>query len=234
MAVIRYSKKLFYGEWAYKIRLKMPTGYNQYIKTLLRYTRDSTVEAKLSQLTKRIAESEPYGPFVEYSPIKLERMCEFIRYARKNNMEKDCRFNEYWQLITVYTNNAKYIDDIQEQFSEVIDYIETPANDEELKIMQTKLNTTIVDRLPYNKYRYMCKLDFYNSRHHTESTCEQFTKWAKPFGKRIKMSTRWNFGKRWSVFNKFWVQDQKLLHMVQLYLGNKILKTETYKLRSEL
>jgi hypothetical protein len=25
-----------------------------------------------------------------------------------------------------------------------------------------------------------------------------------------------------------------LLHMVQLYLGNKILKTETYKLRSEL
>jgi hypothetical protein len=48
------------------------------------------------------------------------------------------------------------------------------------------------------------------------------------------MSTRWNFGKRWSVFNKFWVQDQKLLHMVQLYLGNKILKTETYKLRSEL
>ena len=212
----------------------MPTGYNQYIKTLLRYTRDSTVESKLSQLTKRIAESEPYGPFVEYSPIKLEKMCEFIRYARKNNMEKDCRFNEYWQLITVYTNNSKYIDDIQEQFSEVIDYIETPANDEELKVMQTKLNTTIVDRLPYNKYRYMCKLDFYNSRHHTESTCEQFTKWAEPFGKRIKMSTRWNFGNRWSVFNKFWVQDQKLLHMVQLYLGNKILKTETYKLRSEL
>jgi len=234
MAVIRHSKKLFYGEWAYKIRLKMPTGYNQYIKTLLRYTRDSTVESKLSQLTKRIAESEPYGPFVEYSPIKLEKMCEFIRYARKNNMEKDCRFNEYWQLITVYTNNSKYIDDIQEQFSEVIDYIETPANDEELKVMQTKLNTTIVDRLPYNKYRYMCKLDFYNSRHHTESTCEQFTKWAEPFGKRIKMSTRWNFGNRWSVFNKFWVQDQKLLHMVQLYLGNKILKTETYKLRSEL
>ena len=155
MAVIRHSKKLFYGEWAYKIRLKMPTGYNQYIKTLLRYTRDSTVEAKLSQLTKRIAESEPYGPFVEYSPIKLEKMCEFIRYARKNNMEKDCRFNEYWQLITVYTNNSKYIDDIQEQFSEVIDYIETPANDEELKVMQTKLNTTIVDRLPYNKYRYI-------------------------------------------------------------------------------
>ena len=64
MAVIRYSKKLFYGEWAYKIRLKMPTGYNQYIKTLLRYTKDSTVESKLSQLTKRIVEAEPYGPFV--------------------------------------------------------------------------------------------------------------------------------------------------------------------------
>ena len=44
MAVEYNSKKLFYDEWAYKVRLKMPTGYNQYIKTLLRYTKDSTVE----------------------------------------------------------------------------------------------------------------------------------------------------------------------------------------------
>ena len=47
MVVTFNSNKLFYDEWAYKIRLKMPTGYNQYIKTLLRYTKDQTVEKKL-------------------------------------------------------------------------------------------------------------------------------------------------------------------------------------------
>jgi hypothetical protein len=36
------------------------------------------------------------------------------------------------------------------------------------------------------------------------------------------------------VFNKFWVQDLKLLHMIQLYMGKKITKVETYKLRSEI
>ena len=39
---------------------------------------------------------------------------------------------------------------------------------------------------------------------------------------------------RFDSFQKFWVQDEKLLHMVQLYLGKKILKVETYKLRQEL
>ena len=58
MAVTYNSKKLFYDEWAYKIRLKMPTGYNQYIKTLLRYTKDSTVESKLQQMSKRIMDPE--------------------------------------------------------------------------------------------------------------------------------------------------------------------------------
>ena len=51
--------------------------------------------------------------------------------------------------------------------------------------------------------------------------------------KRIKITNRWGLG-RFSAFQKFWVQDTKLLHMVQLYLGKKILKVETYKLRREL
>ena len=99
--------------------------------------------------------------------------------------------------------------------------------------MKTKHNTTIVDRLPYNKYRYLVRLDWYTSRYAEESVCEKFTQWAKPFEKRIKITNRWKMG-RFDSFQKFWVQDEKLLHMVQLYLGKKILKVETYKLRQEL
>ena len=50
MTVIVKSRKLFYKEWAYKVRLKMPTGYNQYIRKLLTYVKDSTVENKLKSL----------------------------------------------------------------------------------------------------------------------------------------------------------------------------------------
>jgi hypothetical protein len=148
-------------------------------------------------------------------------------------MIADCRFNEYWRLISIYTNNKEHVRDIEEKFDAIIDYIERPANDDELEVMKTKHNTTIVDRLPYNKYRYLVKLDWYTSRYAEDSVCEQFSKWSIPFEKRIKITNRWGMGK-FKVFQKFWVQDQKLLHMVQLYLGKKILKVETYKLRREL
>jgi len=238
MAVTYNSKKLFYDEWAYKIRLKMPTGYNQYIKTLLRYTKDSTVESKLQQMSKRIMDPE-YHYFdlnkLDASQYQVEKMCDFIRHARKTNMIADCRFNEYWRLITVYTNNKQHVETLQEKFDMLIDYIELPANNEELEIMKTKHNTTIVDRLPYNKYRYLVKLDWYTSRYsQDEGVCDAFIKWAKPFGKRIKITNRWGLGGKFTVFQKFWVSDTKLLHMIQLYLGKKILQVETYKLRSEL
>ena len=233
MAIKYNSKKLFYDEWAYKIRLKMPTGYNQYIKVLLRYTKDSTVETKLKQMTKRIAEPTYTWPVDDISQFKVEKMCDFIRHARKKQMLKDCRFNEYWRLVTVYTNNKQHVEDIKKDFDAIIDYIEGPANREELEIMKTKHNTTIVDRLPYNKYRYLVRLDWYTSRYAEESVCEKFSQWAKPFEKRIKITNRWKMG-RFDSFQKFWVQDEKLLHMVQLYLGKKILKVETYKLRQEL
>ena len=237
MVVTFNSNKLFYDEWAYKIRLKMPTGYNQYIKTLLRYTKDQTVENKLKSMTKRILEPDTFysdwHANDDTSMIKLEKMCDFIRHARKNNMIDDCRFNEYWKLITIFTNNKQHVEDVKNKFEILIDHIAGPANDEELEIMKTKHNTSIVDRLPYNKYRYLVKLDWYTSRYADESICDQFIKWSRPFEKRIKISNRWGMG-RFSAFQKFWVQDTKLLHMVQLYLGKKILKVETYKLRREL
>lgn len=233
MAIEYNSKKLFYDEWAYKIRLKMPTGYNQYIKTLLRYQKDSTVEDKLKSLAKRLADPTYHWGYEDISQFKVEKMCEFIRHARKTNMIDDCRFNEYWRLITIYTNNKQHVDGIKKYFDAIIDYIEGPANEVELEIMKTKHNTTIVDRLPYNKYRYLVRLDWYTSRYAENSVCEQFIKWSEPFGKRIKITNRWKLG-RFDSFQKFWVQDQKLLHMVQLYLGKKILKVETYKLRQEL
>ena len=237
MAVTYNSKKLFYDEWAYKVRLKMPTGYNQYIKTLLRYTKEQTVENKLQSMSKRILDPElhyhNWSHPEDDSQFKVEKMCDFIRYARKNKMITDCRFNEYWRLITIYTNNSNHVDGIKDNFDMLIDYIEGPANEQELNIMKSKHNTTIVDRLPYNKYRYLVKLDWYTSRYADEGVCEQFLKWSKPFEKRIKVTNRWSMG-RHPAFQKFWVQDTKLLHMVQLYLGKKILKVETYKLRREL
>ena len=146
----------------------MPTGYNQYIKVLLRYTKDSTVETKLKQMTKRIAEPTYTWPVDDISQFKVEKMCDFIRHARKKQMLKDCRFNEYWRLVTVYTNNKQHVEDIKKDFDAIIDYIEGPANREELEIMKTKHNTTIVDRLPYNKYRYLVRLDWYTSRYAEE------------------------------------------------------------------
>ncbi len=234
MAIIyRKSQKLFYEDYAYKVRLKMPTGYNQYIKVLLRYTKDSTVEKKIAGLQKNVMEDK-YGWFENLSNTQLTAMADFIRYARKNNMIKDCRFNEYWRLITFYSNNAKYLEDMEKHFECIVDYIEKPANQKEMDLMFDKHNTKFVDRLPYNKFRYACYIDYYSSRYADDNICQKFLKWSEPFGKRIKTANRYSLGRKFEVFSKFWVQDLKLLHMVQLYLGKKIIKTETYRLRSEM
>ena len=177
---------------------------------------------------------DKYGWYENLSQKQLTAMGEFIRYARKNNMLADCRFNEYWRLITFYTNNAKYLEDMEKSFSCIVEYIEKPANKKEMDMMFDKHNTKFVDRLPYNKYRYCCFVDYYSSRYDDDNICAKFVKWAEPYGKRIKTSNRWGFGNRHVVFNKFWVQDLKLLHMIQLYMGKKITKVETYKLRSEI
>ena len=231
--VIKKSQKLFYEDYAYKVRLKMPTGYNQYFKVLLRYQRDSTVEKKIASLEKNIVDHK-HGWYENLSHKQLTAMAEFIRYARKNNMLKDCRFNEYWRIITFYTNNAKYLEDMEKDFNCIVEYIEKPANKKEMDMMFDKHNTKFVDRLPYNKFRYACYVDYYSSRYDDDNICAKFVAWAKPFDKRIKTANRWGFGRRHKVFSKFWVQDLKLLHMVQLYMGKKITKVETYKLRSEM
>ncbi len=233
MAVIKHSQKLFYEDYAYKVRLKMPTGYNQYIKTLLRYTKDKTVETKIEKLQKSILDDK-YGWYNNVSQFQLDAMANFIRYARKNKMLQDCRFNEYWRLITFYTNNSQYLDDMEKYFDCIVEYIEKPASKQEMDLMFEKHNTKFVDRLPYNKFRYACFVDYYSSRYSDTSVCESFIKWAQPFGKRIKTANRYNLGGKFIVFKKFWVQDLKLLHMVQLYMGKKIVKVETYKLRSEM
>lgn len=233
MAVIRKSQKLFYEDYAYKVRLKMPTGYNQYIKVLLRYAKDETVEKKIESLERRIMDDK-YGWFENLSQKQLSAMGDFVRYARKNNMLADCRFNEYWRIITFYTNNAKYLEDMERDFDCIVEYIEKPASKKEMDMMFDKHNTKFVDRLPYNKFRYSCYLDYYSLSYDDDNTRAKFLAWTKPFGKRIKIASRWSFGSTEGFFNKFWVQDIKLLHMVQLYLGKKITKVETYKLRSEI
>lgn len=233
MTVIIHSRKLFYKEWAYKVRLKMPTGYNQYIRKLLTYVKDSTVENKMKSLMKSIRyEGRQHGPYAfEFTDAQLNAMYDFIFYCRKENLRKNARINEYWRIITVYCNDKRYVEDICDKFEAIVESAEMPASDEELQIMQEKKNTTIVDRLPYNKYRYACSLDYWSSR---DNICPSFVKWSKPYGKRIKISSRWGYGGGNYAFSKFWVEDEKLLNMIKLFLGTHITKVETYKLRAEL
>lgn len=235
MTAIYHSKKLFYKEWTHKVRLIMPTGYNQYMRKLLGYKRDKTVRNKLNSLIKSIKEqgTNPKGYILDGSEEQLDAMYNFIFYARKNKLRDHSRINEYWRIITVYTNNEKFVKEIADKFDVIVEYIEMPASKEEMEIMQEKKNTTIVNRLPYNKYRYSCKIDYWSNRN-DPNICSAFIPWAETYGKRIKISSKFGFGHGITAFRKFWVEDKKLLNMVQLYLGRHITKVESYKLRSEI
>jgi|TARA_B100001964_G_C14225776_1_gene597561 hypothetical protein len=229
---IRYSKKLFYTNWAYKIRLRMPTGYNQYIKVLLSYARESTVQKKVKSLMKDIRNPNSSGHqwlWEHGTGDQLQEMYDWIFWARANKLLQVGRINEYWRIITYYTNDYNLIKDMADKFPNIVEYIEQPANNDELDILKNKRNTTIVNRLPYNKYRYSCDVGYYND----DGVCERFLRWSEPFGKRIKISARWgNYGDR--NFRKFWVQDKKLLHMVQLFMGKNIRHVESFVLRRDL
>jgi hypothetical protein len=227
---IKHSKKLFYNNWAYKIRLRMPTGYNQYIKVLLNYARESTVEKKVKNLMKNINEQMDKQPWLLDGPEEqLQEMYDWVFWARKHKLIKVGRINEYWRIITYYTNDYDIIKGMVKGFPNIIEYIEQPANNDELDILKTKKNTTIVNRLPYNKYHYSCDVGYYND----DGVCERFIRWSEPYGKRIKISARWgSFGDR--NFRKFWVQDKKLLHMVQLFMGKNIRHVESFVLRKDL
>jgi hypothetical protein len=232
---IKHCKKLFYKEYAYKIRLQMPTGYNQYIKVLLRYSRDKTVENKLESLMKSIQDQRSDNSIVfEGTQDQLKAMYDWVFWGRANDILTKGRVNEYWKLVTYYTNDTKLVTDCMKKFEILIDHIEQPANLEEHEMLKEKRNTTIVDRLPYNKYRYACNLGYWDLR--DDSICEKFIRWSEPYGKRIKISALWGerYGGKGRGFNKFWVEDKKLLNMVQLFMGKAIRHIESYALRSEL
>jgi|TARA_B100001964_G_scaffold83747_1_gene94575 hypothetical protein len=231
---IKYSKKLFYKEWAYKVRLKMPTGYNQYTKTLLKYARDKTVKNKLKSLMKDIRDPNSSGHqyLLEYgTEEQLQQMYDWIFWGRKNAIMQYGRINEYWRIITYYTNRYDLVEDMVKKFTTLVEYVEQPSNEAETEMMKNKKNTTIVERLPYNKYRYRCEIDYWQQ--HDEKICERFIRWSEPYDKRIKISNQWgSYGDR--SFHKFWVQDKKLLNMVQLFMGKSIRHIESFALRKEL
>ena len=229
---IKNCKKLFYSQYAYKVRLRMPTGYNQYIKVLLRYSRDKTVENKLKSLMKSIQEQRSEGSIAfEGTDSQLRSMYDWVFWARENKIYNHGRINEYWRIITYYTNRYELVKDMVKKFTSLVEYVEQPTNEEEAKMLNEKRNTTIVDRLPYNKYRYRCEMDYWDGR--DDKVCERFIRWSEPYNKRIKIPSQWgSYGDR--SFHKFWVQDKKLLNMVQLFMGKSIRHIESFALRKEL
>ena len=89
--IIKRSQKLFYEDYAYKVRLKMPTGYNQYIKTLLRYAKDDTVEKKIASLVGHVEARPHSGRCCLYQEIASKCCCnektismQLLTYQRRS------------------------------------------------------------------------------------------------------------------------------------------------------
>jgi hypothetical protein len=150
-------------------------------------------------------------------------------------LEKDIQIRAEGSHFNIFCRDTLLRDRMVKALNEWITDVFGPESDEELAFMMSNSNKKVVcNKLPYEKYRYKVYL---KSSMPMDSR-KQFISWILKYPDTTRVSDTSQY---WLHSIKYWMQspfmyveDDKTLAMIGLFLGSNIKKVEEFILRSSI
>ena len=213
------TSKLFFGKWPYKIQCKLPGSWM--VKRL-----------GIARTLEFCELPEGHRDTIGMVRSKIERtkLKEFA-LAISPFSYSDIQTRAEGANYSIYCKDINLFQQIITSLEKWIFVIHEPASEEELSIMSNNAKQVLCNKFPHQRYRYKVYLKHITSFNSRES----FATWVKHYNEKIKVTDRterWFHG-RYTQSPYIYVDDQKMLALVGMFLGNNIKKIEEYVVRAE-
>lgn len=221
MTQVLKTKKLFYNKWPFKIECRL---------------KGSNYIARIG--SQRFIEwlDDPNGfHFLDvkkgHDAIALKKFATIFSQFE----DKDIQVRGEGYHFSVFVKDEALLKELETKLKSWVYSITRPESDQELEfLISNSAKKTLCDRLPHEKYRYKVTL----KENTPLETRSKFVDWLGKYDDRVRVSNSsklWLYGeKMWVQAPFFYVETDKHLSMVLLYLGNHIRKTEEFILKTSI
>lgn len=218
------SSKLYYNKWPYKVEC-LQVGASKIIYSGVETCKEWCLSGKGLRFTRydeQVLDKDKYLEFI-------------IAVAPFLDRKEDMRIRVEGKHFNFFCMDPTILEEIDLKVGQWISKISGPTTQEELEFLLSNGHKKILcDALPKDKYKYRV---FFKSAF-TMNKRSAFIHWADKYGDKIvisETSRRWLTGHRHYAQDPFmYVEDDKMLSMIGLYLSGYVKKTEEFILRENV
>lgn len=215
------SSKLFYNKWPYKVEC-WQSGASRVIHSG-------------PAMCKEWCKTGKGLRFNQFETNKLDKVqfLDFINAVESFiDRKEDIQIRVEGSHFNLFCKDPAILEEIDNAVSAWITKISGPTTVEELEFLLSNGHKKILrDELPKEKYKYRI---YFKSRFPADKR-SSFLEWADKYGDKLEISgtsRRWLLGNRNYAQDPFmYVEDDKMLSMVGIYLSGYVKKVEEFILR---
>ena len=212
--------KLYYGKWPFKIECVLPKA-NMIIRLGLEGAREW-------------AHGSNPNKWFTALPEERKGVLKFLEVVAPY-LSKDIQVRTERSHFNIFCKDIELKDEMLDALSEWIVAYHGPDTVEELEFMLASGRKKIVcNKFPYDKFRYKVNL----KTNMSIDTRVTFLQWAKKYGDKVSIADsteRWLSGRAHYIQAPFmYVEDDKNLAMIAMFLGDNIRVVEEFILRSSI
>lgn len=213
--------KLFFGKWFYRIEC-VQDGASR-IK-----------HAGADRVEQWCLSSVPTSPWER--KIDNQALYNFLLAVKPFLKNKNLQIRVEGSHFNLYCNELELVEKINKALSKWIRRITGPTSQEEINFLLTNSNKKVLcKKLPKNRYKYKLFLNYNIS----DDRRLKFYQWASNYGEQIyftESASKWLLGETlwWSTVPYMYVENDKTLSMVGLYLGSDVRKIQEHILRGSV
>ena len=218
------SSKLYYNKWPYKVEC-WQVGASRIVHSGVAACQEwcaSNKGLRFNQYETKILDKVKFSEFVNAVKPFLDRKEEIQIRVEGSHFNLFCK-------------DTAILEEIDNAASAWITKISGPTTQEELEFLLSNGHKKILrDELPKEKYKYRI---YFKSKFPADKR-SSFVVWADKYGEKIEISEtsrRWLLGARHYAQDPFmYVDDDKMLSMVGMYLSGYVKKVEEFILRENV
>jgi hypothetical protein len=214
------SSKLFYNKWPYKVECRQ-VGASRIVHSGVDVVREWCATGKGMHIDRLSALQINKADYLEFT----NSVAPFLSNPDVKIRVEGSHFN-------LFCTDKSILETIDNDLSKWIRKISGPTTDEELAFMLSNGHKKILrDVFPKEKYKYRI---YFKSKFPADKRA-MFVTWADKYGDKLDISEtsrRWLVSSRHYAQDPFmYVEDDKMLSMVGMYLSGYIKKVEEFILR---